>query len=138
MAPGSDGVIVERVRSVDGLVALYVVNCLPAFAADAVIGLAGGRVALPASGRQGRVLGRRAATARWRRWRRGRSWPSCWRSTPAASLAYIESVTWDQADRPIDCYRAWLRTDRMRLEIQVSAQPGADARLPYLASQVLR
>jgi hypothetical protein len=46
--------------------------------------------------------------------------------------------TWDEADQPVDCYRAWLRTDRMRLEIEVTTRPGGDAALPYLASQVLR
>ena len=38
LSPREEGVIVERLRSVDGLVALYVENCLPAFAADALDG----------------------------------------------------------------------------------------------------
>lgn len=137
VAPGSDGVIVERVRSVDGLVALYVVNCLPPFAADAVIGLQAGESLyqrLADKGGFSVVGGNRSLEAV----AAGPKLAELLEIDAGASLAYIESVTWDHADRPIDCYRAWLRTDRMRLEIQVSAQPGADARLPYLASQVLR
>jgi GntR family transcriptional regulator len=137
LAPGSDGVIVERVRSVDELVALYVVNCLPAFAADAVIGLQAGESLYQRLADEGGfsvVGGNRSLEAV----EAGPKLAELLEIDAGASLAYIESVTWDEADRPIDCYRAWLRTDRMRLEIQVSAQPGSDARLPYLASQVLR
>lgn len=133
----SEGVIVERVRSVDGLVALYVVNCLPPFAAEAVLGLdpneslyqrltdvlgvdiVGGNRSLEAV-----IAGSKLA--------------ELLEAEPGAAVAFIESVTRDQDDRPIDCYHAWLRTDRMRLEIRVSAQGGTDAQLPYLVSQVLR
>ena len=30
-------------------------------------------------------------------------------------LVFIQSVVWDSNSKPIDCYRAWLRTDRLRL-----------------------
>lgn len=134
---GSQGVVVERVRSVDGLVALYVVNCLPSFAADVVselepdeslyqrllthggISVAGGRRSLDAVGA-------------------GPKLAKLLELKDGDSVAYIESVTWDASGRPIDCYHAWLRTDRMRLEIEVTAQAGTDSRPPYLASQVLR
>jgi GntR family transcriptional regulator len=133
----SDGVIVERVRSVDGLVALYVVNCLPPFAAEAVLDLdpneslyqrltdvlgidiVGGHRSLEAV-----IAGPKLA--------------DLLEVEPGAAVEFIESVTLDQDDRPIDCYHAWLRTDRMRLEIRVAAQRGTDAQLPYLVSQVLR
>jgi GntR family transcriptional regulator len=36
-------------------------------------------------------------------------------------LAFIESVSWDRNLQPFDCYQSWLRTDRMRLDIQVSS-----------------
>ena len=35
-------------------------------------------------------------------------------------LMFIESVSWDSQMRPFHSYRSWLRTDRMRVEIQVS------------------
>jgi GntR family transcriptional regulator len=135
--PGSEGMVVERVRSVDGLVALYVINCLPAFTAEAVVGLApneslyqrlaevggisvvGGSRSLEAVTAEGRLAKLLEVDA-------------------GAALAYIESVTWDEADRPVDCYRAWLRTDRMRLDIRVSAQGGGEQGLPYLVASMLR
>ena len=40
------------------------------------------------------------------------------RGTP---LMFIESVSWTAERRPFDCYRAWVRTDRMRIEIQVTS-----------------
>jgi hypothetical protein len=42
-------------------------------------------------------------------------------------VAFIESVAWDSDLRPFDCYRAWLRTDRMRIDVQV-ASSRADTR----------
>lgn len=134
---GSQGMIVERVRSVDGLVALYVVNCLPAFAAEAVAGLQAGDSLYRQLAEQGGITvagGRRSLEAVGA----GPKLAKLLEVDAGDSLAYIESVTWDEADRPIDCYRAWLRTDRMRLEIQVTAHPATDTPLPYLASQVLR
>lgn len=134
--PDDEGLTVERVRSVDGLVALYVVNCLPSFAAAAAVGLeaseslyqrlaghgiaiAGGRrslEAVAAGPKLGKLLDLNAGD----------------------SLAYIESVTWDEQARLVDCYHAWLRTDRMKLEIQVTAQSPGEDELPYLAVDMLR
>lgn len=137
LPPASDGVIVERVRSVDGLVALYVVNCLPPFAIDAGLGLD------PSESLYQRLTdvlgidivgGNRSLEAVIA----GPKLAQLLEVEPGAAVAYIESVTRDQDDRPVDCYHAWLRTDRMRLEIRVSAQRGTDAQLPYLVSQVLR
>jgi GntR family transcriptional regulator len=134
---GSEGVVVERVRSVDDLVALYVVNCLPDFAADAVAGLEAGESLYQRLAEQGGISiagGRRSLEAL----EAGPKLAKLLELDAGAPLAYIESVTWDATDRPVDCYHAWLRTDRMRLEIEVTTQPGADPALPYLASQVLR
>jgi GntR family transcriptional regulator len=134
---GSRGVIVERVRSVDGLVALYVVNCLPEFAADAVAGLDPNESLyqrLAEQGGIGVVGGSRSLEAVVA----GPKLAQLLEVDAGAALAYIQSVTWDETDRPIDCYRAWLRTDRMRLDIQVSAQRTGDGQLPYLVSRVLR
>jgi GntR family transcriptional regulator len=137
LAPGSEGIVVERVRSVDGLVALYVINCLPAFTAEAVIGLQAGESLyqrLAEAGAISVVGGSRslqAVTA-------GPKLAKLLEVDGGAALAYIESVTWDENERPVDCYRAWLRTDRMRLDIQVSAQGTAGGQLPFLVAPVLR
>jgi len=122
LPPGSEGIVVERVRSVDGLVALYVVNCLPTFAAEAVVGLEANQSLYQRLGEHGGISvvgGTRsleAVTA-------GPKLAHLLELDPGAAIAYIESVSWDEHDRPIDCYHAWLRTDRMRLDIQVSARP---------------
>jgi GntR family transcriptional regulator len=136
MPEGSNGFVVERLRSVDGLVALYVVNCLPEFARVAVeelmddeslysrlaaagFAVAGGRRSLEAVG-AGPNLARLLEVE------------------ASASLAYIESVTRNEDGQPFDCYRAWLRTDRMRLEIEVAASSGAEVSRSLLAAQAVR
>jgi GntR family transcriptional regulator len=118
LAPGSIGVTVERLRYVDDDVALYVVNHLPEVFADKVLALEGSdslyglietafdRIvarahrqvkAVNAGRRLARLLGVEDHTA----------------------LAFIESVSWDQQEVPIDCFRAWLRTDRLQIDIDV-------------------
>jgi GntR family transcriptional regulator len=122
---GSEGAMLERVRAVDGLVALYVVNYLPARLADVVLGITdpneslyerlatfegitvgGGRRVLEsvaAEDKAAAILG----------------------VEPGTALALVESVSWDVQLRPFDCYRAWLRTDRMKVEIEVGSRlPG--------------
>jgi hypothetical protein len=53
------------------------------------------------------------------------------------SVAEMESVTRDASGRPIACHRAWVRIDRLRLEIEVSTEPVADVSPPKLTSEVL-
>jgi hypothetical protein len=36
-------------------------------------------------------------------------------------VLFIESVTWDRNLRPFDCYQTWLRTDRMKIDVQVAS-----------------
>jgi hypothetical protein len=36
-------------------------------------------------------------------------------------------VAWDADLRPFDCYRAWLRTDRTRIDVQVSGPAAAQS-----------
>jgi GntR family transcriptional regulator len=120
LEPGSAGVTLERIRSCDGLVAMYNVNHLPEKFADTVLSLkpdeslyerlheehgvepVGGKrelEAVPAEELLANLLGVR----------------------PQTPLVYIESVTWDRAMQPFDCYRSWLRTDRMKIDIEVAA-----------------
>lgn len=118
LPPGSVGLTLERLRSVEGLVAMYVVNHLPDRYADAVLSFegddslyqllrehyhleaAGGRrvvEALPAQELLAKLL-----------------------EVPLRTpLVFIESVTWDTAMQPFDCYQTWLRTDRMKVEVEV-------------------
>jgi GntR family transcriptional regulator len=116
---GADGVTIERLRNVDDVDVLYVVNHLPGALAETLsaldengslydllrqragLSVAGGHrivEAVNAGRRVGRLLG----------------------VSPSAPLAMIESVSWGADLRPFDCYRAWLRTDRLRIDIAVT------------------
>jgi GntR family transcriptional regulator len=120
---GADGVHLERVRHVQGQIALYETSFLPAELAPTVLagdvergslysllerehGLTpvGGRRALEALPAPKQVAGLLDVKT----------------GTP---LAYVDSVTWDAVGKPFHCYRAWVRTDRMRIEIQVVSAP---------------
>jgi GntR family transcriptional regulator len=119
---GSLGLTLERVRSVNDQVAMYVVNHLPERFADAVISLqedeslyqrlreqygveaAGGRrvvQALPAEDQLAELLN----------------------VQPRSPLVFVESLTWDASAQPFDCYQAWLRSDCMKIEIEVVVAP---------------
>ena len=122
----SEGATIERLRSVDGLVALYVVNHLPARLADAALAIQDPNESLY------RRLGERAAIAPYggRRTLEAIAAPH-WLAellelAPEAPVAFIESLAWDSDLQPFDCYRAWLRTDRTRIDIQVSAEQPAE------------
>jgi GntR family transcriptional regulator len=117
---GSPGVSIERLRFVDGELALYTVNHLPDRLAETVLSLSsedslyerleeehgvrvhGGRRVVEAVAARGRLASLLEVS----------------RGTP---LIFIESVTWDEQMQPFDCYQTWLRTDRMRIEVQVQS-----------------
>jgi DNA-binding GntR family transcriptional regulator len=116
---------------VDNLVAVCVINCLPGSAADAVLGLGpdeslyqllaetaginviGGRRALEAV-----IAGPRLA--------------ELLEVDPAHPLAYIESASQDADGTCVDCYRACLRTDRMRIDVTASSLRADGVQLPDL------
>jgi hypothetical protein len=52
---------------------------------------------------------------------------------PLPAWAY-RAGAWDAEMHPFDCYRAWLRTDRTRIEIQ-AAGPAAAATFPLPATR---
>lgn len=128
---GSEGMIVERVRAVDGLVALYVTNCLPLSVAEAVEHLGPNDSLYQQLETKGGVTvvgGRRTVEAVIA----GDRLAALLEVAPSDALAHIESVSWDSATRPVDCYQAWLRTDRMRIDLGVSAPNHGGALLPDL------
>ena len=127
---GSDGVTIERLRFVDGQIALYAINHAPSELAQAVLSLtaadslyacierehglsvhSGRRVveAVPAEARLATLL-------------------EVPRATP---LVFIESVSWDEQMRPFDCYQTWLRTDRTRIEVQVTRSSNSPGPLDH-------
>lgn len=117
---GSKGVTLERLRSVDGQVALYVVNHLVEAFADAALAISNPNESLyrrlkermdvvPHGGH--RTLEAIAAPD---------GVAEHLELEPGAPVAHIQSVTWDAQMVPFDCYRAWLRTDRTKIEIQAA------------------
>jgi GntR family transcriptional regulator len=118
---GAEGVVVERLRSVDGLVALYVINYLPEFAADIVLGLDPSESLYQRLAERGDIIvvgGQRSISAV----RAGTELAALLEVDAASALAYIESVSRDSGGNPVDCHRAWLNTERMRINIQVGAE----------------
>ena len=118
---GAEGATLERVRSIDGLVAMYNVNHLPPGVAELVLPLEDpneslyqrlqDRAGIEAAG------GRRVAEAV-----RAEDQLARLLELPIGSpVLFIESVTWDRNLRPFDCYQTWLRTDRMKIDVQVAS-----------------
>jgi GntR family transcriptional regulator len=119
---GTEGVSLKRLRWVNDRIAMYVVNHLPADLADVLA-----RADL-ASGSLYRVLeqerglwahgGRRiveAVTAQ-------DDLSELLEVDPGAPLLFVESVAWDGGARPFECYRAWHRADRTKIDVQVVSQ----------------
>jgi GntR family transcriptional regulator len=126
---GSVGATLERLRFIDGLVALYVVNHLVEDVADAALAIHNPNESLY------RRLRERAGVIPYggRRTLEAVGAPP-WLAEllelgPGAPVAFIQSISWDEQMRPFDCYRAWLRTDRTRIDIQ-AAGPAAAATHP--------
>jgi GntR family transcriptional regulator len=116
---GSHGATIERLRFVDGELALYNVNHVPGDLAETVLGLdADDSLYERIEQDHGHSVhsGRRVveAVAAEVRLAKLLAVP---RGTP---LVFIESVSWDEHMRPFDCYQTWLRTDRTRIEVQVT------------------
>jgi GntR family transcriptional regulator len=112
----SEGATLNRLRMLDGQVALYVVNHLAPHAADPALNVSnpneslyrrlkehgitahGGRRTLEAVPAEPRIAGLLELNA-------------------GDPVALIQSVAWDAELRPFDCYRAWLRTDRTQIVV---------------------
>jgi GntR family transcriptional regulator len=121
---GTDGVILERLRSLDGRVALHVTDCLPIHLADAALSLehSDGSLYDRLEEREGVSVygGRRTLEA-------AHAQPELAKLLgvgPRSPLVFIESVAWDTELQPFHCFHAWLRSDRIRIEVQVARSPG--------------
>jgi GntR family transcriptional regulator len=123
---GSEGATLERLRFLDNRVALYVVNHVPAQFAKTALMTENASESLyrrleeregltPSGGR--RTLDAVSADARTAK---------LLELEQGAPVVFIESVTWDNEQEPFDCYRAWLRTDRLRIEIEVGSTSKSD------------
>jgi GntR family transcriptional regulator len=118
-APGSDGVLLERLRAVDGEVVMYVESYLRTELAALVGGAQLEHASLYQVLREGAGIevagGRRVVEA----------------TTAPAHLAklleikrgspllYVEAISIDGEERPFETYRAWHRSDRTKIAVQV-------------------
>jgi GntR family transcriptional regulator len=127
---GTTGVTLERVRRIDGEIALYVVNHLAEPYADLLPEIRASSttslyrllrerhgVSLVGSSRVLEAVGAPAVCASRLRVPRG------------APVAFIQSVSWDEASAPTDCYRAWLRTDRLRISVETQSWESSTGRM---------
>ena len=117
--PDTHGVSVERVRSIDGQVVMYADTWILLDFAEGVLAADLSRESLyhVLRERHGVVVheGRRSVEAVMAEPRVAQLL-----DVPQGSpLLYVEAVTSDRDGRPFECYRAWHRTDRSRLEIRV-------------------
>jgi GntR family transcriptional regulator len=123
---GSPGITLERVRSVDGELVMYVVSHLLEELAEVVLGtelehgsLYGAleeEVGLEVAG------GRRVVEATTARDKLARLLAV----EPGAPVLLVQAVSWDAGMRPFECYRAWHRSDRTTIEVQVIGQRAAE------------
>jgi GntR family transcriptional regulator len=117
---GALGLTLERVRSLDGAVVMYVQNHLLAEFGPAVVAADMTRASLYGTLRERHGIsvagGRRtveAVTASDRL-------AELLAVEPGFPLLFVESVSWNSDERPFECYRAWHRSDRARIEVQVT------------------
>jgi GntR family transcriptional regulator len=116
---GTRGVVLERLRHVDGVVTVYDLNFLPEELAPIVAPLANEshgslyevleRHGLAVAGGR-RIVGSVIA---------GERFAELLEVAALDPLLVVEGVDWDQSHTPFDCYRTWIRPDRMKIEVQV-------------------
>lgn len=121
------GVAIERVRSLDGRVVMYVQNYLPEDYAAPVLEADLERESLYGTlhrhgddlviGGGRRVLDAEAADE----WLSG-----LLQIDPGTPVLFVESVSWNAALRPFECYRAWHITNRAMVEVHVLGQDAAE------------
>lgn len=122
---GSTGVVLERLRYVDGLLTVYDLNYLPERFADAVLALRGApRGSLYETLRGAHavtvVSGCRTIDAILA----GAEFAQLLEVDEHAPLLRVEGVDVDARHRPFDCYRTWLRPDRLRIRVDVVPRSG--------------
>jgi GntR family transcriptional regulator len=123
---GTPGVVLERLRYLDGLLTVYDLNYLPERFAEAVISLRDApHGSLYETLRRAHSLsvvsGRRAIDAI----AAGPELAHLLEIDERAPLLLVEAVDIDAAGRPFDCYRTWLRPDRLTIRVDVGEQGGS-------------
>jgi GntR family transcriptional regulator len=123
---GSIGVTLERLRSVDGELVMYVESHLLEELADVVLEteLENGSLYGALQVERGLEVsgGRRVVEATTAR----AELASLLQIEPGAAVLQVQAVSWDASLRPFECYRAWHRSDRTTIEVQVLGQRAAE------------
>ena len=118
-----EGATLERVRSVDGLVAMYNVNHIVSDVAELALPLDDPNESLyeRLKERAGveAVGGSRTLEAVLAQGELAR----LLELSDGSPVLFIESVSWDRNLRPFECYQSWLRTDRMKIDVQMASTP---------------
>ena len=123
---GSSGVTLERLRAVDGEFVMYVESHLLGELGDVVFGadLEAGSLYGALKEQRGIEVagGRRVVEATTARDELAR----LLEIEPGAAVLQVQAVSWDASLRPFECYRAWHRSDRTTIEVQVLGQRAAE------------
>jgi GntR family transcriptional regulator len=125
LPPGCRGLTVERLRWVGDRLVMYVITHLPIELAEAVMAadLERGSLYRTLADTMGVVVhgGQRVVEAVQAQDELAR----LLEVEPGAPLLLFESVSWGPDRRPFECYRAWHRGDRTRVEVHVVSQAAA-------------
>lgn len=125
LRPGSDGVAVERLRWIDDRLVMYVESRFPASVATTLLhaDLEANSLYRVLEERDGLTVagGRRVVEAA----RAEGELAKLLDVELGAPLLYVEAVSWNERLRPFECYRAWHRADRTRIEVQVVQEEAA-------------
>lgn len=137
LAQGARGVTLERLRWVDDHIVMYVVNHLPPYLAEAVQ-----RADLEAGSLYRALRQEHGLTiARGYRFVQGIAadgrLADLLEIQQGDPLLLVESVSWDADSRPFECYRAWHRADRTKIQVRVvpedqASKAGVDANIRWL------
>jgi GntR family transcriptional regulator len=115
---GAEGVTVERLRWMDDRLVMFVVSHFPA-SVEALLDadLEHSSLYRVLEERLGLVVsgGRRIVEAT----RADRELAELLEVEAGAPLLYVEAVSWDERLEPFECYRAWHRADRTKIEVHV-------------------
>lgn len=117
---GAPGVALERLRYVDGLLAVYDLNFLHERYADAVMSLKDDpRGSLYEALRRMHGVGVAAGERSVDAILASRRLAELLEIDERVPLLFVEGVDLDENARPFDCYRTWLRPDRLKIQVKV-------------------
>lgn len=116
---GELGVVLERLRWVDGRVVMFVETYLPSRFADVLL-----RADLERGSLYGTLeaqLGCRVASGQRvvEATTAEDELATLLEVAPGSPLLYVESVSYNEQREPFECYRAWHRADRTKIQVQV-------------------